>query len=297
MGPSLKSFFSALVAAAVLALPACYLHVSDRNRSPSGRARVVERYVRATYARNFSGAHRWLSAADRRAKSVRDYALERGELGGFTALLAARLADLIEIAAVEESFSGRRAKMKLKVKAPDPDRLAADLLGWDEERLNALSAKEQRELLAMIERRRRAGSLPFVETEETYDLVEEEGGWRIVLDPSPGVRVRVLTKLPPSSPLRVESVPGEIVFRPGEPFTVTLRVRNPSNREIWARVAHNAEPKLMEKFIGLGDCGVFVPFRLAPGEEEENRSTFLVWTDMPREVDRFTMIYTFEIDD
>jgi hypothetical protein len=39
-----------------------------------------------------------------------------------------------------------------------------------------------------------------------------------------------------------------------------------------------------------------VPFRLAAGKEEENRSTFLVWTNLPAEIKRFTMIYEFEVD-
>jgi hypothetical protein len=59
---------------------------------------------------------------------------------------------------------------------------------------------------------------------------------------------------------------------------------------------HNVEPKNLEKYLGVGDCGTFVPFRMAAGKEEENNTTFLVWTNLPAEIKRFTMIYEFEVD-
>jgi hypothetical protein len=63
-----------------------------------------------------------------------------------------------------------------------------------------------------------------------------------------------------------------------------------------ARVMHNVEPKSVEKYLGVGDCGTFVPFRLGAGKVERNDTTFLVWTNLPADIKRFTMIYDFEVD-
>ena len=104
-------------------------------------------------------------------------------------------------------------------------------------------------------------------------------------------------KLPDGTALEATPANSTIVFQPGEPFTIALKLRNKSHQELRARVVHNVEPKILEKYLGVGDCGTFVPFRLAAGKQDENRSTFLVWTNLPAEIKRFAMIYEFEVDD
>lgn len=110
------------------------------------------------------------------------------------------------------------------------------------------------------------------------------------------VRVHIRTKLPPRAPLEVQPAEPEIAFRPGEPFTVTLKVKNRSDKEVWSRVAHTVEPEIIARYMGLADCGAFIPFRLPPGKETENSATFLVWTDLPRQTNQFAMVYRFEVD-
>jgi len=111
-----------------------------------------------------------------------------------------------------------------------------------------------------------------------------------------GVRVHFNAQFPPSTPIAAEFAPKDLLFQPGEPFTVTLRVKNRSHRELWAKVAHKVEPEVMAKHLGLVDCGAFVPFRLRPKEQQENTSTYLVWTDIPQDLKRFSIIYEFEVD-
>ncbi len=110
-----------------------------------------------------------------------------------------------------------------------------------------------------------------------------------------GVRVHFKTSLPGSAPIEAQ-LPKELLFQPGEPFTITLRVRNRSHREVWAKVAHKVEPEIMAKYMGMVDCGSFLPFRLAPDAEEENSSTYLVWTDIPKRLKSFTVTFEFDVD-
>lgn len=78
-----------------------------------------------------------------------------------------------------------------------------------------------------------------------------------------GVRVHFKASLPGSAPIEAQ-LPKELLFQPGELFTITLTVRNRSHREVWAKVAHRVEPEIMAKYMGMVDCGSFLPFRLAP---------------------------------
>ncbi|MBI4526351.1 MAG: cytochrome c oxidase assembly protein [Deltaproteobacteria bacterium] len=190
----------------------------------------------------------------------------------------------------------RRAWVRFRFRVPDAERLSPYLLEWDEEGLNSLSENDQNALLATINRWREEGKIPRTEFEDTFELVREGRNWRILLNWKSSVQAKIVINTPESMPVQVEPVPNEISFEPGEPFTVTLRVENRSHKELWARVAHTVEPEFMAKYLGLADCGAFVPFRLAPGEQEENISTFLVWTDMPEEIKEFKMIYTFEME-
>lgn len=280
----------------LLAVPAYYLYVLRPGLSSSTPVRVVENYVRASYARNFKQAYRSLSAQDRKAKDEATYVSKQGAFSGFTARLAAKLAGFIEAKPMETIIADSNARIKLKLRVPDPDRLSTYLFGWDEDRLNLLSAERQNAMLAMIDRLQREKKLPFTEAEESFDLIRENNDWRILLQPNKTVRVQILVKLPGGAPLQVEPEPGEVVFQPGEPFNVKLKVRNQSDKEVWARVAHTAEPEIMAKFMGLRDCGAYIPFHLAPHKEKENSATFLVWTDIPAETKHFKMIYEFAVD-
>ena len=111
------------------------------------------------------------------------------------------------------------------------------------------------------------------------------------------VRVVFEVFVPPFSGIDAKIEPSEILFEPGEPFTSTLTVMNLSQREVWAKVAHNVEPQIVAKLMGMLDCGSFLPFRLGPGEESEATSTYLIWTDFPPGLKRFTVTYQFEVDE
>ena len=257
---------------------------------------VAERYVKAIYARDFAAAYRYLSARDRDTKSETTYVDEQGAFSGFTLQLARKLAGAIEVSALPAKINGDKAALEAHLKLPDPDKLAPLLLQWNEEQLNALSAAEQTALLSDIDERIRQKAIPFTSAKESFDFVKENNQWKIFLNWQSPVRVAVKINLPSGTPLQIEPPDREITFKPGEPFTISLKLQNASNRELRARVMHNVEPKTVEKFLGVGDCGTFVPFRLGAGKADQNNATFLVWTNLPAEIKRFTMIYDFEVD-
>ena len=258
--------------------------------------RVAENYVKALYSRNFAVAYRWLSSRDRDAKSQAIYVKEQGSFTGFTLQLAGKLASFVEVIAAEPIVAGDRATLSVSLKLPDVEKIAPLVLHWQEDKLNALSSAEQNALLATIAERRRQNGIPFSQAQEQFQFVRENNQWKIFLDWRSGVHVDVKMKLPDGTALEVTPADSQIVFQPGEPFTIALKLKNKSKQELRARVVHNVEPKTLEKYLGVGDCGNFVPFRLAAGKQDENRSTFLVWTNLPAEIKRFTIIYEFEVD-
>ncbi|MGH7886243.1 MAG: cytochrome c oxidase assembly protein [Candidatus Binatia bacterium] len=279
----------------ILALLA-WQHYGNRLSVPSQEIHhAVDSYVKALYSRDFASAYRWISARDQDAKSADVYVKEQGSFAGFTRQLAGKLAGHIEVAG-QPVISGGRATVVVNLTLPDVEKLAPLVLNWDEEKLNALSPAAQNALLATVDERKRQNAIPFTQTKESFELVNENNEWKIFVNWRSGVQVDVQLKLPDGVPLEVAAVNPTIRFQPGEPFTIRLRLKNPTEKELRARVMHNVEPKTLEKYLGVGDCGTFVPFRLAAGKADENNTTFLVWTNLPAEIKRFTMIYDFEVD-
>ncbi len=67
-------FFLLLCAAVALSLaPAPTLRGAERGLSSQEPALVLQAYLRATYARDFTAAYRYISAEDRRARDLDRY--------------------------------------------------------------------------------------------------------------------------------------------------------------------------------------------------------------------------------
>ena len=80
----LKPFILFVAATLLLVLPASYvltegLHKADDEQS----ARILIKYLRAIYSRDFKHAYRFVSAADKRLKEEGVYVRERGPFSGF----------------------------------------------------------------------------------------------------------------------------------------------------------------------------------------------------------------------
>lgn len=58
---------------------------------------VVQAYLRATYACDFTEAYRYISSEDRRIRDLNRYVQQRGAFNGFALEAARKLADFIEI--------------------------------------------------------------------------------------------------------------------------------------------------------------------------------------------------------
>src|SRR5688500_3221617 len=62
---------------------------------------TLERYIRASYARDYEEAYSYIARADKRLKVRTSYVRDRGAFTGFTLEIARRVASYIELSAVE----------------------------------------------------------------------------------------------------------------------------------------------------------------------------------------------------
>jgi hypothetical protein len=254
---------------------------------------ILERYFRATYAREYQAAYAHIAAGDQRLKDSRSYVRERGAFTGFTLDVARKLASYAELMPTEKQVVTDRAKVKLRVGVPDANKLSEILYGWDSERLEALDQRQRRALLESIDSLHRAGKLPMVEGEESFDLVKEANGWKVFLDWSSGVRVNFQASIPAAVPVTAVIEQAEVGSRPGGIFKVAVKIKNIGKEPMLARIGHLVDPHDFRDYLDLVDCGFLLPVKLLPGVEEEFVSTYLLRSSLPEGVRRLNVTYAF----
>lgn len=254
---------------------------------------VLERYLRASYARDWPEAYSYISAQDRRLKDEPSYVRERGSFDGFTSVVARQLASYVETNLLEQRTTGQRAYVKLGVKAPDPAKIAPVVHDWDEERLEKLASAERKTLLARLEALRRERELEWSESAEYFELIKEAGVWKIYLNLAAGKEVTFQTTIPQTLPLEAQVKRTSIATRAGDNFTIFLKIKNSGKQEVVTRIGHLVDPFEFRDFLDLIECGFLYPVKLSPGKEEEFTATYRIRDTLPDSVRKLSVTYAF----
>lgn len=252
---------------------------------------VLNKYVKALYARDFRAAYEQISSADQRLKDVHSYSRERGEFRDFTLEAARAAAQGAEVSLLESRIEQNRANVKLKANVPDAMKLNSLLLDWDSDRLERLSSAERKALLDTIDRQRRERKIAMSAGEETFNLVKEPGGWKVFLNWAAGVKLTFQPAIPPSLPVAIKIEQNEVASRPGQIFRVAMKITNTGKQVLSARIGHLIEPQALRDYLDLVDCGFILPVRLLPGKEEEFVTTYLLRGTLPDQVRQLSVTY------
>ena len=97
------------------------VHLHDRGRrqtEANDPLAVIRSYLKATYARDYRVAYRYISAADQRVRDERSYVQGQEEFTGFTARLAGTLADFMDLKPIDQSTEGDRSKINVEYSVP-----------------------------------------------------------------------------------------------------------------------------------------------------------------------------------
>lgn len=278
----------------ILALLALFsVDVHTALAAADGRQAMItlERYIRATYARDYEEAYSYIARADQRLKDRTSYVRDRGAFTGFTLEIARRVASYIELSADENRIDASKARIKIKFKVPDANRLGPMLHDWDSDRLDALSDPERRAMLAALEKLRQSREMEMIGGEDVFDLINEDGSWKIVLNWAAAVKVGFQTSIPTTVPVEARLQRSDIATHPGEIFKVVLNVKNTSQEPLFVRIGHLVEPHALRDYLDLVECGFLLPVRLAPGKDEEFVSTYLLRGSLPEGVQQLNVTY------
>ena len=285
-----RSSSSGWFVVALLALTSSNMRSAEA-ADQQGAISTLNRYIRATYARDYEGAYSDIATADQRLKDRASYVRDRGAFSGFTLEIARVLASYIELKPIETRVIDGQARVKIKFAVPDAGKLGPMLHDWDIDQLEGLSETERKALLADIDRLRQNHAIEMVQGEDVFELTKEGASWKIVLNWASPVNVGFQTSIPSSVPVEARLGHSDVVTRPGEIFKVVLNVKNTSQEQVLARIGHLVDPYAVRDYLDLVDCGFLLPVRLAPGKEEEFVSTYLLRKNLPEGVRRLNVTY------
>ncbi|HYJ14998.1 MAG TPA: hypothetical protein VE170_05870 [Candidatus Limnocylindria bacterium] len=289
-----KLIFTALLIA-LLAVVA-YLRIRNTNIEADLPRATLDAYLRATYARNFTVAYDYLSSADRQVRTRQNYVDSQGGYSGFTLDVARQLAGFMEIWSIDRHESGGRLIMKVGYRVPAPAELNELLLHWDEARLNSLSTKMQKDIVAKLTARNKSANLLNIEGQETVELIEEPEGWKVHLDWAAGTRVVLASRLSDSHRLDVRFASTEVIAKSDELFLVNVRIKNPTAHAVSFSVNHLLEPPAIADDLQLVDCGLLTPVTLAPQQEKEFAMAYLLDRPAGKSQRRVKLTYDFKIE-
>jgi Cytochrome c oxidase assembly protein CtaG/Cox11 len=237
---------------------------------------VVKAYLKASYARDYQNAYRYISSQDQLVWNEKSYASQSESFTGLALELARTIAASMEVWIIEAQLGPDRAHYKIGYRVPTADELSSLLFDWDPGKLNALSRPRREQLLETLEKLKKDGKMIMIEGQETIDLVSETGGWKVFLDWASGIKVTLKADSAPSAEVEARFVQNELIVKKDEPFQVDLKIKNRSKQPIVARIVHRVEPREMENHTDMIACGALRPLALQPGEVQEISSAYLI---------------------
>ena len=282
---------------AILLLALCLLGMPAPASPTTGTTPedTLKSYIRAIYARDYSAAYRLISATDRKLKSEPQYVQEHGAFSGPALELASTLAALIRFEDLDTTIAGNRATVTFNVVMPDANAptIRSFLLDFDAQRLQGLSADERAQRAEQLRAMAGNGRLPvLVGEDERWELIREEGRWRLFLNWAGAVEVNfeAVTR----AGLRWEFVQLQPMVRavPGETLQTSYRVKNLADREITGKARHIVIPPA-DSYLDIVVCFCFLQQTLDPGEEELLPVVFRVDYDVPDDVQQMQVRYEF----
>jgi cytochrome c oxidase assembly protein Cox11 len=265
-------------AAAFSLLLAAVLYFQPAGAKPPqpGPIDVVKTYLKASYARDFQNAYRYISSQDQAVWNEKSYASQSESFTGFALELARNLAENMEVWVIEKQVRSDRAHYKIGYRVPTADELSALLYDWDPGKLNALSRPQQEKLLETLGQMKKDGKMIKIEGQETIDLVSDKSGWKVLLDWASGIKVTLRADSASSSEVEARFVQSELIVKKDEPFQIDLNVKNRSKRPVVARIVHHIEPRDMENHLDMIACGALRPLVLQPGDVQQISSAYLI---------------------
>jgi hypothetical protein len=270
-----RYLIAALIVAVVLST-AFALQPNEPNPAAANPVQVLEGYLKASYARDYRTAYTYIAERDQRVWGRDSYARRNGSLSGFALALARKLAAPMQVWTINRKAASDRVHYEIGYSVPTGDELSSALLEWDEKKLNRLSGSRQQQLMDRIEALGLSFKAVKMNGRESFDLIRENGEWRIFYDWASANKVKVKLAAPRGSGINVLISGDEFMVKKSEPFDVNFTLTNRGHAPASVRLVHHIEPGSAEQRLEMIACGALLPITLQPGASQEITMSYLL---------------------
>lgn len=114
-----------------------------------------------------------------------------------------------------------------------------------------------------------------------------------VVDESRIIKVTFLASLNETMPWQFKPQQSFIEVHPGKPTTINYIAKNISNKSITGQAVPSVAPGLAAAYFQKTECFCFTQQELKAGEEKIMPVTFIVNSELPKNMDEIVLSYTF----
>jgi len=251
---------------------------------------VARSYFLADFAHDYTSAWQLISDGDKAHKSFEQYLAENATPLGNQSLLFDQLANHVEFSPISiVSSRPEQTVVWARVRYPD---LTNPMLSSLIER--AASPDTNVEVLSeQLQSLIRTDDLLFTEEERSFNLVDDDATWRVVLHWEGTVTVRLLASTHPDLPWTFYPMESEIQVLPGETIRTSYIAHNNADYAITGKAVHEILPLEYRMYLETVQCFCFTEQTLEAGEEREMPLIFRIDFTLPQGIDDFSNGYTF----
>lgn len=274
------------------------VQASDTADSPEA---VLDTYLRALYARDSELAYGLLSSLDQAEKSLDNYRRENGSFSDAALLLSRELANSISLDALSIKLDGDWAVATLSVTLPnanDPS-LSNIVAGFDTQQLANLDSTELQSRRAQLQDLALNKELLVIQsTGEQWDLVRENGQWRVFENWASSIMVKFDSVVVGELGWTFEPLQSHVLANPGQTVAMAYRAINTGTSTSTGKARHIIGPSINTQHLEIVSCFCFLEQTLEPGEEIEMPLVFRVDFEAPESIKAFNILYEFyRLDD
>jgi hypothetical protein len=252
---------------------------------------VVREYVTNVYAREYRQVYHFLSAKDKEYKSLEEYLRENSSFTGHPLEVSRKLASYIQFDEIQVDKQGDHATATVDFVIPDGNSsVVREILFTDE---NELTKAELHGLLGKLDRLYQEGQIPTIKGQQSFELVRENGSWRIFENWAEAIRVHFSSEVKNGLPWEFEPVQEVVLAKPGETVRAVYRAKNSSHQSVTAKARHIDGPQEYINSLNIIQCFCLIQQTLGPGEEMEMPVVFRVAWDVAPEVKDFYILYEY----
>ncbi|MFQ5520119.1 MAG: cytochrome c oxidase assembly protein, partial [Candidatus Methylomirabilia bacterium] len=205
---------------------------------------ALQSYLVAVYARDYPTAYQWISLRDRRLKTKAEYVRENGAFSGAALEVTRALATLVRFEDLKIVIEGDHATVTFRAILPNANDPAIEslLFDFDEKPLAALSPAERKATVEKLGEMAESGRLPTIVGDERWELIQEEGTWRVFLNWAGAVVVHFEGVTKARLPWEFAPVQPMVRAMPGETLQTFYRVKNLADRDTTGKARHILDP-------------------------------------------------------